>query len=106
MSEPADVTPLDPDEADALRLSYIATRAELNAAEADNIATGVRWAARQHLAPGQILDDLFLRELHRQMFGVVWRWAGKYRRTEKNSVLIRQPSASPYVTLLPTPSCG
>jgi Fic-DOC domain mobile mystery protein B len=27
---------------------------------------------------------LFLRELHRQMFSSVWRWAGRYRKTEKN----------------------
>jgi Fic-DOC domain mobile mystery protein B len=84
LSEPADVTPLDPDEAEGLRLSYVATRAELNAAEAENIAAGLRWAARQRLNPHQLLDDLFLRELHRQMFSSVWRWAGRYRKTEKN----------------------
>lgn len=84
LSEPADTTPLDPDEADGLRLSYIATRAELNASEGDNVAAGLRWAARQRLTVEQILDDLFLRELHRRMFSVVWRWAGQYRKTEKN----------------------
>lgn len=84
MNEPGDVTPLDPDEAEGLRLSYIATRAELNFAGAANIAKGLRWAARRRPSPPELLDDGFLRELHRRMFSDVWRWAGRYRRTEKN----------------------
>lgn len=26
-----------------------------------------------------VLDDVFLRDLHRRMFGDVWSWAGQYR---------------------------
>jgi Fic-DOC domain mobile mystery protein B len=33
---------------------------------------------------GDLLDEGFLRELHRRMFGEVWRWAGKYRETPRN----------------------
>jgi Fic-DOC domain mobile mystery protein B len=84
VSEPEDVTPLDPDEAEGLRVSYIATRAELNVAEAANIAKGLRWAARRRPSPSELLDDGFLRELHRRMFSDVWSWAGRYRSTEKN----------------------
>jgi len=40
---PDDTTPLDPEESDGLKLSFIATRAELNAAEALNIEAGLRW---------------------------------------------------------------
>ena len=29
-------------------------------------------------------DKSFLRELHKRMFGDVWRWAGKYRKTSHN----------------------
>jgi Fic-DOC domain mobile mystery protein B len=32
----------------------------------------------------RILTDDFVRELHRRMFREVWRWAGEYRRTNKN----------------------
>ena len=78
-----DSTPLDPDEAVGLRLSYISTRVELNEAEALNVEAGLRWAGR-----GRTLEDVlrpsFLCELHRRMFGEVWSWAGTYRRTEKN----------------------
>jgi Fic-DOC domain mobile mystery protein B len=31
-----------------------------------------------------VLDDLWLRALHRRMFGDVWTWAGQYRTTERN----------------------
>jgi Fic-DOC domain mobile mystery protein B len=33
---------------------------------------------------GDILTDGFVRDLHRRMFGQVWRWAGRYRTTDKN----------------------
>ena len=75
-------TPLDPDESDGLRLSWVRTRDDLNVAEADNIL-----AARRHLGRpslDEVLDDLWLRRLHRAMFGDVWSWAGSYRSTLKS----------------------
>jgi Fic-DOC domain mobile mystery protein B len=33
---------------------------------------------------GDILTEQFIRQLHRQLFGEVWRWAGIFRLTEKN----------------------
>jgi len=76
-------TPLDPDEVDGLRLP-IATREGLNRVETENIAAAVRWLARQRLTHEVVLDEGFLRDLHRRMFGRVWRWAGAFRRTDKN----------------------
>lgn len=73
-------TPLDPDEADGLRLPYIATRAELNAAEQANIIKAYEWVTARRR---EVLDERFLRELHRRMFGDVWTWAGTYRRSDK-----------------------
>lgn len=65
----------------ALIPTYIATLGELYAAEEVNIAEGTLG-----LAPTaeELLDDLFLRTLHRAMFDKVWRWAGHYRRRETN----------------------
>ena len=80
---PDDSTPLDPEEAHGLRLSFITTRADLNEAEALNLEQGLLWA-RSRAGRTDILSERFLRELHQQMFGNVWRWAGKYRRTDKN----------------------
>ena len=31
-----------------------------------------------------ILSEKFVRQLHRQMYGTVWRWAGTYRTSERN----------------------
>jgi len=31
-----------------------------------------------------LLDEVFLCSLHKRMFGKVWKWAGKYRETDRN----------------------
>ena len=80
--EPDDATPLVPAERDGLKLTWITTRADLNAAEQDNIDAGAAWAFRSRRA--NILTFAFSIALHRQMFGQVWDWAGHYRTTERN----------------------
>lgn len=79
---PAGATPLDPDESAGLLPGHIATREQLDEWEAENILEGQRWAAGA-AKRRDILDDAFLRELHRRMFGRTWKWAGTYRSTEK-----------------------
>ncbi len=44
--EPEDAMPLAPDEREGLRLTWVTTRADLNAAEQDNIDKGAAWAHR------------------------------------------------------------
>ena len=81
--EPADAdgTPLTPQERDGLRLTYVTLRSELNEAEQLNIAEADVWAfARRR----DVLDERFLRALHRRMFSRVWSWAGRYRTSERN----------------------
>ena len=77
-------TPLDPDEAAQLLSAAIATREELDAAEEENVVQAVGWALSARRAPLAILDEAFVRDLHRRMFGDVWRWAGRYRTTSRN----------------------
>lgn len=77
-------TPLEPDEREGLIPTYIATRDELNAAEQANIAKGLLRMARRRRTVSALLDELFIRQLHKAMFGDVWRWAGRYRATERN----------------------
>jgi len=76
-------TPLDADEARGLLPDWIATRADLNVAEEKNIADGINWGGRA-IRRRPILTQDFLRQLHQQMFGRVWAWAGQYRDTERN----------------------
>lgn len=74
-------TPLTPRERNDLIPTYITVRGELNELEQKNIATADRWAfSRRHV----LTRDRFLKSLHRRMFDRVWRWAGKYRTTERN----------------------
>lgn len=77
-------TPLTDDERLELRPSF-STRRELNEAERLNINTARIWAMRGAvLGRSDLLTDVFGRELHRRMFNQVWKWAGRYRKTERN----------------------
>jgi len=74
-------TPLTEEEREHLIPSYITLRPELNEAEQANILEAEEWAfARKR----DVLDERFLTGLHKRMFGGVWRWAGKFRKTERN----------------------
>jgi Fic-DOC domain mobile mystery protein B len=79
---PEGATPLDRDEAVALIPSSISTQGELNEVEQANILNAQEWAFRKKHK--NVLTDTFLRGLHKRMFGDVWKWAGKYRQSEKN----------------------
>jgi Fic-DOC domain mobile mystery protein B len=74
-------TPLEAEERHALIPTYITLRRELNEAEQVNIAGALRWLSSRKR---KVLDERFLRTLHKQMFGQVWRWAGTYRQTARN----------------------
>jgi len=74
-------TPLSDEDLHGLTPSYITTRGELYDAEQRNIAQAL---LRRAPSAAELLDDRYLRELHGAMFGNVWSWAGKYRKTETN----------------------
>lgn len=77
---PEGATPLDPFEALDLIPKYIKTQQGLNRWEKKNIAAADKWAIKQR----DILSLEFLQELHFRMFDQTWRWAGKFRKSEKN----------------------
>lgn len=79
---PAGATPIDPDETEGLLLPHITNRAELDRWEQDNIAEAETWAFRRK--PKDLLSMDFVCRLHKRMFGNVWKWAGKFRRSGKN----------------------
>jgi Fic-DOC domain mobile mystery protein B len=76
-----DHTELSEDDRLGLIPTYIATRGQLFEAEQRNIAEAM---LGRHPTSAELLDDTYLRQLHRVMFGKVWRWAGTYRRRETN----------------------
>ena len=82
VNEPGGATPLDPDEKEGLRFKHITTRGELDQLEQANIVEGLQWLKKQRHP--DILSEMFVRNLHSQLFGQVWNWAGTFRCTEKN----------------------
>lgn len=74
-------TPLTPEERRALIPTYITQRRELNEVEQIGIADADRWAFSRKR---DVLNEDFLKSLHRRMFKDVWRWAGVFRDTERN----------------------
>lgn len=74
-------TPLEPDERSQLIPTYVMTQAQLNEAEQIGITNADQWAfARRR----DVLSESFLLNLHKRMFGTVWKWAGDLRTTERN----------------------
>ena len=79
--EPDDATPLTPEERRELIPAHSAYRSELNEAEQDNIGRAQDWALGRRR---DLLTEKFIKDLHRHMLGDVWRWAGKFRTSERN----------------------
>jgi Fic-DOC domain mobile mystery protein B len=77
---PDGATPLDPNEISGLIPLHITTQEELNAWEEKNILKAQSWALKQ----GDILSLSFIKKLHKYMFNETWRWAGKFRNSDKN----------------------
>lgn len=75
-------TPLSADDVQGLRMRHITTREQLDELEQANVIQGLRWLASERR--GDILDDIFVRKVHRKLFGDVWMWAGKNRIRETN----------------------
>ena len=74
-------TPLSEEEKEGLIPSYITLRGELNEAEQANILEAEEWAFKRKR---EVLDERFLNDLHKRMYGRVWKWAGEHRHTGKN----------------------
>jgi Fic-DOC domain mobile mystery protein B len=79
--QPDDAKPLTPEEQRELIPAHVAYRSELNEAEQENIARAQDWALKSRR---DLLTEKFFTDLHRQMFSDVWRWAGKFRTSERN----------------------
>jgi Fic-DOC domain mobile mystery protein B len=77
--------PLTPWET-ALLVPSLSTRSQLLEIEESSIHAARLWAMRpRNLQGGEIFTEEFLRELHRRMFGGIWRAAGRYRKSAAHS---------------------
>jgi len=77
-------TPLVEEEKKGIKIKSITTQGELDEFEQLNIEKAVEWTIHSKLKPEKILTEKFIKDLHKRMYGDVWKWAGEFRRTEKN----------------------
>ena len=77
-------TPLNEEELAGI-IPALAAREELNEWERKNILEANEWALNPRvLKRHDPLIEPYLRELHRRMFNRTWKWAGRYRKSNKN----------------------
>lgn len=78
-------TLLNSEEVDALIPQHVTTKEELNLWEYENILLAYRWAfSDRNLRNVQPASEAFWKILHYKMFNKSWKWAGKYRTSDKN----------------------
>ena len=77
-------TPLDEDEKEGLKVKTISTIAELNEFEQQNIEKAEIGIYGKVFSSDEILNEAFIKSMHKKMLGDVWAWAGQFRTTNKN----------------------
>ncbi len=77
-------TALDPEEIEDLKVLSVSTKAELDELEQQNIEEALLWIMGRKWKPEKIFSEAFIKEVHARMYKNVWKWAGKFRTTEKN----------------------
>ena len=77
-------TSLDDDEKEGLLIPSITTRSELDEFEQLDVEKAIEWLLSIKLSITKILTEKFVKGLHKRMFGDIWKWAGEFRKTNKN----------------------
>jgi Fic-DOC domain mobile mystery protein B len=77
-------TPLSEEELEGLKISSITTREELDEFEQLNIEKAIQWTLGKKIHSKDLFSEKFLKDLHKRMYGEVWKWAGSFRTSEKN----------------------
>ena len=84
-SEPVGATPGD--DISGLLLTQLHNREDRNAVELESISRAYDkhiYRARKKAKNTEWLTDAYIREVHKDMFGSIWDWAGKYRTVQLN----------------------
>jgi len=77
-------TPLDEEEKEGIKIKSITTQGELDEFEQLNIEKAIEWTIHANLKAERILTEKFIKYLHKKMYHEVWKWAGEFRKTNKN----------------------
>jgi len=77
-------TPLDEDEKDGLLIPTITNRGELDEFEQLGVEKANEWLLSRKFSVNKILTENFVKDLHKRMFKDIWKWAGEFRKSNKN----------------------
>jgi len=77
-------TPLNKEEKEGLLIRSLTTQKELNEFEQLNIEKAIEWIIHANLKSDKILSEKFIQDLHKKMYGDIWKWAGEFRKSDKN----------------------
>lgn len=77
-------TPLSEEEQEGLRISTISTREELDEFEQLNIEKAIQWTMGKKWTAENMFTEKFIKDLHKRMYSDIWKWAGQFRKSEKN----------------------
>jgi len=91
-------TPLDPEQLKGIKFHHVTNMGELDELEDENIQRGLDWLGRNKTE--NYLCTAFLNELHKKLFGDVWRWAGQFRTVEVNLSKTRFHDIGPKLKML------
>jgi len=77
-------TPLSEEDKRGLLIDTISTQGELNQFEQKNIAKAIQWTGGKNISQEKLLSEKYIVQLHKKMYGAIWKWAGEFRTTETN----------------------
>lgn len=77
-------TALSEEEMEGLKIPSVSTRGELDEFEQLNIEKAIEWTIRLKIKPEELFSEKFITDLHKKMYNDVWKWAGSFRKSEKN----------------------
>lgn len=77
-------TPLSEEDKEGLIIKTITTQGELDEFEQHNISKAIQWTMGKKIAYDKLFSEDYLVQLHKKMYGEIWKWAGKFRTKETN----------------------
>ena len=77
-------TSLDEEEKEGLKIPSVSTKSELDQYEQKNIEQAIQWTIGRKIKAEKLLSEQFVKSLHKRMYSDVWKWAGQFRKSEKN----------------------
>ena len=77
-------TSLDEEGKEGLKIPSVSTKSELDEYEQKNIEQAIQWTLGRKIKVEKLLSEQFVKSLHYRMYSDVWKWAGMFRKSEKN----------------------